>query len=114
MTFRNLHAHVSTAAADCDGPIHRDYVETFNDAEREESGQVYNDFSEIHFMDRVFISVCGPYAVRQMRVTVDEDGIEFHESTDEGYRQGQVRWCRDACDTDETHYRDIRAEEAGY
>lgn len=110
----NLHAHVSTASADCDGPTYRDYVEVFNDAERAESQQEVNDFSDIHFMQRVMMNVCSPYAVHQMRITVDETGIEYSEQTEEGYRSGEVRWCRDDCDTGEAHYRDVYAEQMGY
>lgn len=111
-----LHAHVSTASADCDGPIYRSYVATYNRAEtaEHESAQGVNDFSDIHFMQRVMMNHCSPFAVRQMRVTLDETGVEWHEDTEEGYRNGEIRWCRDDCDTDETGYRDVYAERAGY
>lgn len=113
----SLHAHVSTAAADCDGPIYRDWVEPMNDdeiAEHVEADGV-NDFSDIHFMNRVFTSRCGPYAVHQMRVTVDEGGFEWNESTEEGYRSGEVRWCQDEdCDPNASSQRDVFAEQMGY
>lgn len=122
-----LHAHVSTAAADCDGPVYDSYVETFNYAEREAQVRAYfnglmrgydepvNDFSDIDFMNRVFASKCGPYAVHQMRVTVDESGFDYHEQTEEGYRSGEVRWCRDeTCDRTRRTHRDVFAEAAGY
>jgi len=113
----NLHAHVSTASADCDGPQYRSYVETFNDDERAETerAQGVNDFSDIHFMERVMMNVANPYAARQMRITVDEEGIDVHEDTDEGYRSAEVRWCRDErCDTEESSYRDVYAEMMNY
>lgn len=112
----NLHAHVSIASADCDGPIYRDYVEVFNDAEvaEREAAQGINDFSDLHFMNRVLTNVCGPYAVHQMTVKMDGDGFEFSEQTEEGYRSGEVRWCHDECDTDARGYRDVYAEQMGY
>lgn len=110
-----LHAHVSTQSRDCDGLYNRDYVMTFNDEETAESGKVYNDFSDIHFMNRVMCTVASPYAVEHgMRVTVDNDGINVYEDTEEGYRAADVRWCRENCDTDEYSQRDYTAEAMGY
>lgn len=109
-----LHAHVSTVAVDCDGPLYRDYVETFNDDERAESGQAVNDFSEIRFMQRMLGNQASPYAAHQMRVTIDETGIQVHEDTEEGYRAASVLWCREDCDTDEHSQRDVFAEQMGY
>ena len=112
----NIHAHVSTASADCDGPQYSSRVEVFNDEERaeQERAQGVNDFSDIHFMERVFMSVASPYAVHQMTVKVDEEGIDVHEQTEEGYRSAEVRWCRDDCDLEETSYRDVYAEMMNY
>ena len=112
----NLHAHVSTATADCDGPMYRDYVMAFSDEEKAESeaAQGVNDFSDIHFMQRVMMRVASPYAARQMTVRVDESGIEVREDTEEGYRHAEVRWCHDDCDTDESSQRDVYAEMMGY
>lgn len=111
-----LHAHVSTAAADCDGPMYRDYVEVFNDAEtaEHEAAQGVNDFSDIHFMQRVMMNVASPYAVHQMTVKVDDSGIEVSEATEEGYRNASVVWCRDDCDTEARGQRDVFAEQMGY
>lgn len=115
MTTTNLHAHVSTSSSDCDGPMYRDYVMVFNDDETAESGKAVNDFSDIHFMQRVMMSVASPYAVQYgMTVKVDESGIEVHESTDEGYRAAEVRWCTDECDESAASQRDVFAEQMGY
>lgn len=110
----NLHAHVSTSSADCDGPQYNSFVEVFNDEEVAESMKEVNDFSEITFMNRVLTNRCSPYAVHQMRVTMDDEGFEWHEDTEEGYRAGEVKWCRDDCDTDERHHRDVFAESMNY
>lgn len=113
----NLHAHVSTASADCDGPMYRDWVEAPNDEEiaEHEAAQGVNDFSDIHFMNRVFTGQCGPYAVRQMRITLDDSGFEYREDTEEGYRSGEVRWCHDEdCDPNAYSQRDVFAEQMGY
>lgn len=111
-----LHAHVSTSSADCDGPIYRDYVTVPNDEEiaEHEAANGINDFSDIHFMNRVFTNHCGPYAVHQMRVTVDESGFQWHEDTEEGYRGGEVLWCHDDCDESQASQRDVFAEQMGY
>jgi hypothetical protein len=116
MTTNTLHAHIDTAAADCDGPLYRSWVATFNDEERAErdAAQGINDFSDIHFMNRVLAGQCGPYAVRQLTVKIDESGFTYHEDTEEGYRSGEVRWCTDDCDTEERSQRDVYAEMMGY
>jgi len=113
----NLHAHVSTASADCDGPMYNEYVDSFNDAEiaEREAAQGINDFSDIHFMQRVMMNHCSPYAAHQMRITVDDSGVEWHEQTEEGYRSGEIRWCHDEnCDPNYTSHRDVYAEMMGY
>jgi hypothetical protein len=121
-----LHAHVSTRAADCDGPVYDEWVVTYSDHERAEQVRAYfngimlgyddavNDFSDIHFMNRVFTNQCGPDAVHQMTIKVDDDGVEYHESTEEGYRAGTITWCRKDCDTSERSHRDVYAEQMGY
>lgn len=113
-----LHAHVSTASADCDGPMYRDYVMGFSDDETKEHEDAdgVNDFSDIHFMERVMMSVASPYAVEHgMTVKVDDAGIEVHETTDEGYRRAEVVWCRDEdCDPNASSQRDVYAEMMGY
>lgn len=112
----NLHAHVSTASADCDGPMYRDYVLSLSESELAEhiAADGVNDFHEIHFMERALCSVASPYAACQMTVKIDDDGIDVYERTEEGYRSAQVRWCRDECDENETSQRDVYAELAGY
>lgn len=111
-----LHAHVSTTAVDCDGPLHRDYTVGFNDDEvaAREAAQGINDFSDIDFMQRVMMSVASPYAVHQMTVKVDDSGIDVHEHTEEGYRAAWVVWCHDECDLDYHSQRDVFAEQMGY
>lgn len=102
----NLHAHVSTFARDCDGGHGNEYTVGFNDEETAEhvagERRGYNDFSDIHFMGRVMLSVASPYAVEYgMTVKVDSEGIDVHETTDEGFRGAEVRWCRNPdCDRD--------------
>jgi hypothetical protein len=112
----NLHAHVATASADCDGPMYHDYVTVPNDAEiaEHEAAQGVNDFSDIHFMNRVFTNHVSPYAVRQLTAKLDDDGFTWHEDTEEGYRAGEVRWCRDDCDESLYSQRDVYAEMMGY
>jgi hypothetical protein len=111
-----LHAHIATSSRDCDGGHGQDYIMFFNDEEIAEhaAAQGINDFSDIHFMQRVMNSVASPYAVEYgMTVKVDSEGIEVHEQTDEGYRAAQVRWCHDQC-ADESSQYDQFAEMMGY
>lgn len=107
-----LHAHVSTSSVDCDGPMYREYVETFNDAERAESGKAYNDFSDLHFKERILGNVVSFHG--HGSVTFRPEGFTFSEPTDEGYRSAEVRWCEDDCDTDAAWQRDVFAEQMGY
>lgn len=114
----NLHAHVSTSSRDCDGAHGQDYVMGFNDAEiaEREAAQGINDFSDIHFMQRVMMNVASPYAVAHgMTVKVDSEGIGVTETTDEGFRVAEVHWCRDEdCDPNASSQYDEYAEAAGY
>lgn len=112
-----LHAHIDARSVDCDGPMDYSWVVSFNEAERTEEREAagVNDFSEIHFMNRVLTGQASPYSTRQLRLTMDDDGFEYHEDTEEGYRQGTVRWCRDEdCDPNERSQRDHYAEAMGY
>lgn len=98
----NLHAHVETYARDCDGGHGNEYTMGMNDDERgeRESAGGINDFSDIHFMNRVMTGLAGPYAVEyKMTVNVGPEGFCVREETDEGYREANVTWCRDeGCD----------------
>lgn len=110
----NLHAHVSTYSVDCDGPIERSNVMTMRDEE------IASDFGDIEFHNRVVASVVNTYSLGStgtLTVTRLSDGdvrIEWHEPTDEGHTSTEALFCNDDCDLGETHYRDVRAEEAGY
>lgn len=112
-----LHAHVSTYSRDCDGGHGHDYVMMFSESElaERENADGINDFSDIHFMQRVMMSVASPYAVEYgMTVKVDSTGIEVNEATDEGFRSAEVRWCREACEETYDHHFDEYAEAMGY
>jgi hypothetical protein len=112
-----LHAHVSTAAADCDGPMYRTYVESLNDSERamHDAANGVNDFHDIVFKERVLgnhVSFCPDGSVR---VNVRKEGFNMSEATEEGYRSADVRWCEDAdCDPNAASQRDVFAEQMGY
>jgi hypothetical protein len=122
-----LHAHVDSYTSDCDGGISRTRVERFNEDERVEQVRAYfeghrlgyddavNDFSDIHFMNRVFANVAGPYAVMQSTVHIDEEGFRVEERHEEGVRNVTVEWCkREGCENEDSTYRDHRAESMGY
>lgn len=112
-----LHAHVDRESTDCDGRYTDCYIVMFNDAERAESERAggVNDFSDIHFMNRVFATEAGPYAVDHATIEITRRGFEYHEDTEEGYREASVSWCTDPyCDPEFRTHRDHRAEAAGY
>jgi len=119
MEITEIHAHVSTASADCDGPSYRDYVMVPNDTEIAESekAQGVNDFSEINFRQRVLSACVSVYAVGPggCKVEIEPDGdFTWNEGTDEGYRSGEARFCDDDCDTGQQSQRDVYAEMMGY
>lgn len=113
----SLHAHVSTAAADCDGPMYRDYVTELNDdevAEHERANGV-NDFHDLHFKERVLGNHVSFHTEFGCKVEVTAEGFTAHEQTDEGYRSAEVRWCEDeSCDPRAYSQRDVFAEMMGY
>lgn len=113
----HLHAHVSTASADCDGPLYRDYVTELNDVEiaEHERANGINDFHDLHFKERVLASHVSFSPVDNAIVTVAEWGFSTHEPTEEGYRSAEVRWCEDeSCDPRAYSQRDVYAEMMGY
>jgi hypothetical protein len=93
------------------------YVVSFNDDEIAEriAAEGVNDFSDIHFMNRVFVNEAGPYAVESAQIEITKHGFSYAEQTDEGYRSAEVRWCEDEdCDIHERSHRDVFAERMGY
>jgi hypothetical protein len=114
-----LHAHISTASADCDGPMYRDYVMSLNEAELAESQQDENDFSDIAFRERVMCHLVHMTGGRATLVVDSEPGgwaerMACHQDTEEGYRSGEAVFCTDDCDEDEHSQRDVFAEQMGY
>ena len=114
-----LHAHISTAQSDCDGPTYDSYVLAMN--EKELSGQDENNwFGDIEFMERVAMHISNVYATQfggSLEVSVFEDGskrFEWRETTEEGYSNKEATFCEDDCDLGETSHRDVFAEQMGY
>ena len=104
-----LHAHIDTSAADCDGPLYRSYVVGISDEE------VAGNFAEINFRERVLNSQVSVYACMSGTLQVSEGGFSWRETTDEGYRASDVRWCDDeSCDLETYSQRDVYAEMMGY
>ncbi len=117
MNIETAHAHIDTASRDCDGPMYREYTVFVDDEAKAKSAACngVNDFWEIEFRNSILTSQVSVYAVEHgLRMTATEAGFEWHEDTDEGYRQGEVRWCDDeACD-ERYSQRDVYAEMMGY
>ncbi len=116
MEITEIHAHVATASADCDGPFYRDFIIVPNDDEIAASVKAdgVNDFSEIDFRQRVLASQVSVYCTEDGTLQVSAGGFSWHETTDEGYRSSHVTWCDDDCDTGQQSQRDVYAEMMGY
>jgi hypothetical protein len=103
-----LHAHVETESRDCDSTYTRTRLE------RPTAEETASTFGDIDFRERVALSVMSIYACTQGTLTVTENGVDWGESTEEGYRSAQVTWCEDDCDDERPTFRDATAEAAGY
>src|SRR5688572_12278020 len=109
----NRHAHVSRFATDCDGPHSSHRVEVMTDEEHQESGKPYNDFSEIHFRERVMSMEIPLTTYRDGQTGAaefTEHGFSFWRGTDEGGERVEVIWCEDDCDLGARGQRDYFAE----
>lgn len=115
-----LHAHVSTASSDCDGPMYDEYVIGLNAEEIAETEKAYNDFHDITFRERVIchaVNVTG--GTGTLTVESEPGGwasrVEWHQQTEEGYRSVEAVFCEDeSCDPNATSHRDVFAEMMGY
>lgn len=99
------HIHVETAATDCDGPVYRTYVVWCPD------GSEDYEFWANHVKSMTYA-----YADSgELRITSGDDfrRAQWWETTDEGSCHVSATLCRDECE-DESTYRDVRAEQAGY
>ncbi len=106
---QNLHAHLDSATADCDGPMYREYVVQMNDDEKTQEDPEYT------FKHRVLEGQVFMHSEFGVTVKVDQDGFQTQEQTDEGYRSVTVRWCTDeTCDEEAYSQRDVYAEMMGY
>lgn len=105
-----LHAHVSTAAADCDGPMYREFVQEMNDEER-----TNDEYGDLVFKERILGNHVSFHSEFGVAVKVSAEGFTMHEQTDEGYRSADVTWCEDEeCDPNSYSQRDVYAEQMGY
>lgn len=117
MNIDTAHAHIDTASADCDGPMYRSYTVFVSDEAKAKSAacEGVNDFWEIEFRNDILTSQVSLYAIGHgLRMTATDDGFEFHEDTDEGYRRGEVRWCEDESCDESYSQRDVYAEMMNY
>lgn len=102
-----IHAHVDTASRDCDGTYLGGFTEVPNDDERR------SEFGDLHFQGRVLRNIVTLHGYGTL--TVNPDGLEWSEQTEEGYSRAEVRWCHDiTCREDKRWQRDLQAEAAGY
>lgn len=100
-----LHAHVETDSRDCDSRYTGGHVLEMTTQERADA------FPELTFKDRVLVGVVSLSG--DGLLTVTEDGLSWHEQTEEGYRTAEVRWCEEDCE-EASWQRDHTAEAAGY
>lgn len=112
-----LHAHVWTESADCDGRYSSTYIARMDESELAESRKEENDFSEIHFTERVLGNIVSLTTLRDGQkgsLEVTEHGFAWGRPTDEGFESATVQWCHDETCSDSHTYRDHSAERAGY
>lgn len=117
MNIHFAHAHIATSTADCDGPMHREYTVFVSDEAKAKSAACdgINDFWEIDFRNDVLTSQVSLTTVEfGLRMTATEDGFEWVQPTDEGYRSGEVRWCDEESCSPTYSQRDVFAEMMGY
>jgi hypothetical protein len=100
-----LHAHVDSRSRDCDGTYSSGYVCEMTTEERT------GEFGDLRFQERVLGNAVTLHGHGTLEVT--PDGMSWWETTDEGYRAVEVRWCEDDC-PEASWQRDHRAEEMGY
>lgn len=111
-----LHAHVATAAVDCDGPFYTDYVTSLNTEELAEHFHAngINDFHDLNFKARVLSNHVSFHA-EDATVRITPEGFSYFERTEEGHRSSEVTWCEDeSCDPNAAGQRDVYAEMMGY
>lgn len=115
-----LHAHVDTESQDCDSRYTNSYL-MWMDTSELEGEDAPNWFGEIVFRQRVlshivsaYTCVAGTLKVSGCPETGLTDALTWNESTEEGYRAADVRFCDDTFCADETSYRDHTAESMGY
>lgn len=99
------HAHVESKSRDCDGTYSSGYLAEMTVEER------CDQMGDLHFQQRVLAGVVTLHG--HGTLSVRPEGLSWHEVTDEGYSDKEVRWCEADC-TDEAWQRDHRAEAMGY
>jgi len=119
MNIETAHAHIATAASDCDGPLYRDYTVFVSDEAKAKSAvrDGVNDFWDIEFRESILTSQVSLTTMRDGQtgtLTVTEDGFSWNRSTDEGYESSEVTWCDDESCDESYSQRDIYAEMMGY
>ena len=118
-TASNVHAHIDTESQDCDSRYTNCYIMRVDpDLDQRED---YEGDGEIAFRGRVVAHIVSGYTTvyGTLKVEGNEDTgvterLTWHESTEEGYRAADVRFCYDEYCVDETLYRDHTAESMGY
>lgn len=103
----SLHAHVTTRSRDCDGEYRRGRIDWPTIEER------VSHFPELEFKDRVFCSVVNLNALDGY-LQVTPEGVEYSETTEEGFTSSVIEWCEDDCADGSPWQRDLSAERAGY
>lgn len=104
----HFHAHVQTVSRDCDGEYRSGH--TTDVMTVEEMLDAHGDYL---FKKRVASWVVDLNS--DGLLTVTEDGLDWRQSTEEGYRTTDVTWCEDeGCVDQQSYWRDMTAERAGY
>jgi hypothetical protein len=103
--YFTLHAHVETESRDCDGRYTGGHVEQMTLQER------CDPYGDLLFRQRVLGGVVSLHG--RGTLDVSPEGMTWNETTEEGYRAADVRWCEDDC-PEASWQRDHTAERMGY
>jgi hypothetical protein len=109
MNENEIHAHIEQASRDCDGLYTSDHIITLDDGQ-----------DECAFFAYVVGLYASPYAIdldmTVKSVKLDDGDIRMtvSEPTEEGYRETEITFCHDDCETGKSSFRDHTAEAMGY
>lgn len=103
----NEHAHINKWVRDCDGMHSSGYIARPSEKHRR------SEFGDVEFREQVITQLIGVHSEGQLKL--DDEGVTWDETTDEGYKTVTAVWCPlFGCEDIPPWSRDHEAEKAGY